>query len=67
MTSFDYDDFDDNGNDEITRERAFELWQRHGTRCNGATLRAALWHAQDLDDPLAVTQIMTELERRRRG
>ena len=37
----------------------------HGARCNGPTLRAALWHAQDLGDHVAERAIAAELERRR--
>ncbi len=67
MTPFDYYDFDDDEDAELTREDAFKKWLRNGSRCNGPTLRAALWHAQDLGDPVAERAITAELERRRRA
>jgi hypothetical protein len=62
---FDYYDFDDDEDAELMREEAFKKWQRNGARCNGPTLRAALWHAQDLGDHVAERAIAAELERRR--
>jgi hypothetical protein len=49
---------------ELMREEAFNKWQRNGARCNGPTLRAALWHAQDLGDPVAERAIAAEVGRR---
>ena len=63
----DYNDFDDDEDAEQLREEAFQKWQRHGARCSGRTLRAALWHAQDLGDHVAERAIAAELGRRPRG
>ena len=59
-------DDDDDFDAELLREVAFNKWQRYGARCNGVTLRAALWHAQDLGDHVAERAIAAELKRRGR-